>query len=78
MLYGIYSRRCGNNRDISNTWHVYVIKYGSWGNIECKKTFGGGEGEDWAGEDIDITSNGGGIVVALEDGCFGFLKLGPF
>lgn len=46
--YGIYSRRCRNNGDNSNTWHVYVIKYGSSGNIEWQKTFGGAEGEDWA------------------------------
>ena len=75
--YGIYSRRCGNDGDNSNTWHVYVIKYGSSGNIEWQKTFGGGEGKDWAGEDIELTSDGG-VIIAVDDGGFGFLKLNPF
>ena len=38
-----------------------------------EKTFGGGEGMDWAGEAIDLTNDGGSII-AVDDGSFGFLK----
>ena len=75
--YGQYKRRCGNNGDDSNTWHVYLIKFDSNGSIEWEKTYGGGEGLDWAGEDIDLTADGGAIV-AVDNGQFGFLKIKPF
>ena len=75
--YGTYSRKCGNNGDNSNTWHVYVIKYGSMGELEWQKTYGGGKDIDWAGEDIDITSDGG-LIIAVDNGDFGFLRLNPF
>lgn len=71
--YGRYKRRCGNEGDDSNTWHVYLVKYDADGNVDWEKTYGNEEG-DWAGEDIDLTSDGGAIV-AVDDGGFGFLKI---
>lgn len=73
--YGNYKRTCGKNKDNSNIWHVYLIKYDQSGNIEWEKTYSG-EG-NWAGEDIDITSDGGAII-AVDNGQFGFLKIRPF
>ncbi|MCH2223884.1 MAG: hypothetical protein MK066_03870 [Crocinitomicaceae bacterium] len=75
--YGRYRRRCGNNGDNSNTWHVYTIKYDSIGKVEWQCTYGGDKGKDWAGEDIDLTSDGG-VIIAVDNGEFGFLRLEPF
>ena len=71
--YGNYNRKCGNDGDNSNTWHVYLIRYNSNGEVVWEKTFGGDEGMDWAGEAIDLTNDGGSII-AVDDGSFGFLK----
>ena len=75
--YGTYKRRCGNNGDNSNTWHIYLVKFDASGNIAWQKTYGGEKGVDWAGEAIDLTSDGGAIV-ALDNGKFGFVKIEPF
>ena len=75
--YGRYKRRCGNNGDNSNTWHVYLVKFDLNGNVDWEKTYGGKKSEDWAGEDIDLTADGGAIV-AVDNGKFGFLKIEPF
>ena len=75
--YSTYKRRCGNDGDDSNTWHVYLVKYDANGNIEWQKTYGDVEGGDWAGEDIDLSTDGGAIV-AVDNGSFGFLKISPF
>ena len=75
--YGRHKRRCGNNADNSNTWHIYLLKFDASGNIEWQKTYGGEKGVDWAGEAIDLTSDGGAIV-ALDNGKFGFVKIEPF
>jgi hypothetical protein len=75
--YGNYKRRCGRNGDDSNTWHVFLIKFDANGNLDWQMTYGNDEGGDWAGEDIDITLDGGAIV-AVDNGSFGFLKLKPF
>ena len=74
--YGSYKRRCGNDGDNSNVWHVYLIKYDAQGNVEWQKTYGDPEGGSWAGEDVSITSNS--VVVAVDNGSFGFLKISPF
>ena len=74
--YGAYKRRCGNNGDNSNEWRVYLIKINASGSLEWEKTYGGA-GVDWAGEDIDLTSDGGAIV-AVDDATLGFLKIDPF
>ncbi len=68
---GRYKRRCGNNGDNSNTWHVYLVKFDLNGNVDWEKTYGGKKSEDWAGEDIDLTADGGAIV-AVDNGKFGF------
>jgi hypothetical protein len=75
--YSTYKRRCGNDGDDSNTWHVYLVKYDGNGNVQWQKTYGDAEGSDWAGEDIDLTTDGGAIV-AVDNGSFGFLKISPF
>ena len=75
--YGRYKRRCGSDGDNSNTWHIYLVKFDASGNTEWQKTYGGGKGVDWAGEAIDLTSDGGAIV-ALDNGKFGFMKIEPF
>ena len=75
--YNRYKRRCGNDGDNSNTWHIYLVKFDINGNVEWEKTFGGGKNINWAGEAIDITSDGGAII-GLDNGSFGFLKLSPF
>lgn len=75
--YKRYKRRCGNDDDNSNTWHMYLIKFDPKGSLEWQKTYGGGKNIDWAGEAIDITSDGG-IIVALDNGKFGFVKIEPF
>jgi hypothetical protein len=74
--YGRYKRKCGMDKDNSNNWHVYLIKLSSSGTVEWQQTFGL-IGSDWAGEDIDLTSDGGAIV-AVDNGQFGFLKIAPF
>lgn len=75
--YGRYKRRCGSDGDNSNTWHMYLIKFDVNGNTEWQKTFGGKKGVDWAGEAIDLTSDGG-VIVALDNGKFGFVKFASF
>lgn len=72
--YKRYKRRCGNDGDNSNTWHIYLVKFDSNGTVEWQKTYGGGKHVDWAGEAIDLTSDGGAIV-ALDNGQFGFVKI---
>jgi hypothetical protein len=75
--YQSYNATCSENGDNSNTWHVYLLKYSSSGTLEWQKTFSGGSEIDWAGEDIDLTSDGGAIV-AVDNGQLGFLKIEPF
>jgi len=45
--------------------------------LEWQKTYGSEIGIDWAGEAIDLTSDGGAIV-ALDNGQFGFVKIEDF
>ncbi len=70
--YSIYSE-C-NGADCSDTWHVYLIKIDSNGNLEWQTTYNDDLSSDWAGEDIDLTSDGSAIV-AVDNGSFGFLKI---
>ncbi len=72
--YKRYRRRCGSNGDNSNTWHAYVIKYNDNGIVEWEQTYGDPNGGDWAGEAIDLTLDGG-LIIAVDNGQFGFLKL---
>ena len=75
--YGNYKRKCGPDGDNSNFWHVYLIKYSSSGLVDWQQTYGGEKGVSWAGEDIDITDDGG-IIIAVDNGGFGFLKIDSF
>ncbi|MCH2231746.1 MAG: hypothetical protein MK105_15540, partial [Crocinitomicaceae bacterium] len=74
--YGRYKRKCGNDGDNSNTWHVYLVKLDNYGDVEWQQTYGQIK-SDWAGEDIDLTADGGAII-AVDNGEFGFLKISPF
>ena len=61
----------------SDQWEAYIVKFGLNGVLEWEATYSGGPGEDWAAEDIDLTSDGGAIV-AVDNSQFGFLKLESF
>lgn len=71
--YGNYSETIGS--DVSDQWEVYVIKYGPAGALEWEATYEAEEG-DWAGEDLALTQDGG-VIIAVDNSQFGFLKL-PF
>lgn len=75
--YGRYKRRCGNDGDTSNKWQVYLLKFDATGHLEWERTYGENNGMNWAGEDIDLTSDGVAII-AVDNGEFGFLKIDPF
>lgn len=74
--YNEYSAQC-NGRTNSDVWEVFLIKLDSQGNTEWYQTYPDEFGGDWAGEDIDL-SNDGGAIVAVDNGQFGFLKIEPF
>ena len=67
-----------NGQDCSDVWSAFLIKYNSIGDINWQKTFSSYEVSediyDWAGEAIDLTNDGGGIL-AIDNGQFGFLRL---
>ncbi|MEO1598429.1 MAG: hypothetical protein AAFR78_07840, partial [Planctomycetota bacterium] len=61
----------------SDQWEAYIVKFGAAGDVQWQETYGSNSGNDWAAEDIDLTSDGGAIV-AVDNSQFGFLKLSPF
>ena len=67
-----------NGSDCSDTWKAYLVKFSNDGLIDWQSTFGSLDvfnfAYDWAGEDIDLTDDGGAII-AIDSGQFGFLKL---
>ena len=67
-----------NGNDCSDTWKAYLVKFSNDGLIDWQSTFGSLDvfnfAYDWAGEDIDLTDDGGAII-AIDSGQFGFLKL---
>ena len=67
-----------NGNDCSDTWNAYLIKFDNIGNIDFETTFSSLDlynyAYDWAGEDIDLTDDGG-AVIAVDNGQFGFLKI---
>ena len=73
-----YSYSECNGNDCSDVWNAYVIKFSSNGLKEWDTTFGSLDlfnySYDWAGEDIDLTDDGGAII-AIDNGQFGFLKI---
>ena len=54
-----------------------VVKFDAIGGLDWQATYSGGPGQDWAAEDIDLTSDAGAIV-AVDNSQFGFLKLETF
>ena len=71
-----YEDSCPQSKDLSNVWQVYLIKFSSSGEIQWDKTYAPVSGDDWAGEAIDITSDGG-AVIAVDNSQFGILKIAP-
>ena len=71
-----YEESCPQSKDLSNVWQVYLIKFSSSGEIQWDKTYAPVSGDDWAGEAIDITSDGG-AVIAVDNSQFGILKIAP-
>ena len=67
-----------NGNDCSDTWNAYLIKFSSEGFVDWQTTFSSLDlfnyAYDWAGEDIDLT-NDGGAIIAVDSGQFGFLKV---
>ena len=47
------------------------------GQIDWEVTYGNKSLGNWAGEDIDLTDDGGAII-AVDNGEFGFLKIKSF
>ena len=60
----------------SGQWKIYLIKTDSRGKLEWQGVYGSPE-NDWAGEDICITADGGALV-ANDCGAFGFTKIESF
>ena len=71
-----YSYSACSNGACSDQWEAYVVKYDANGALDWEETYSSTNGNDWAAEDIDLTSDGGAIV-AVDNSQFGFLKLGP-
>ena len=67
-----------NGNDCSDVWNAYLIKFDDQGNMDWQTTFSSldvsNQNYDWAGEDIDLTDDGGAII-AVDNGRFGFLKI---
>lgn len=59
--------------DRSDQRKVYMVKYGPDGIMEWQSTYGTPE-EDWAGEDLVLTQDGG-VMIAVDNAQFGFMKL---
>ena len=67
-----------NGEQCSDIWNAYLIKFNNDGDVNWQKTFSSldisEENYDWAGEAIDLTSDGGAII-AIDNGQFGFLRV---
>jgi len=67
-----------NGNDCSDVWNAYLIKFNNEGVVDWETTFSSldisNQNYDWAGEDIDLTDDGGAII-AVDNGQFGFLKI---
>ena len=72
-----YSYSACNATVCSDNWEVYLIKYDASGNLQWQTTYAMEAESDWAGEDIDLTTDGGAII-GVDNGQFGFLKIAPF
>ena len=75
--YNEYSECSG--QECSDMWRAYLIKFDGEGQVEWESLFSplqiSEDNNDWAGEDIDLTEDGGAII-AVDNGQFGFLRIG--
>ena len=74
--YDQYSNTCEYSGESSDRWKVYLIRLDAFGGLVWERTFGV-DTEDWAGEDVKITRDEG-IIVGVDNGGFGFLKLSHY
>ena len=74
--YDEYSECIGD--ECSDIWRAYLIKFNEEGYVEWESIFSplqiSEDDYDWAGEDIDLTDDGGAII-AVDNGQFGFLRI---
>ena len=74
--YDEYSECSGD--ECSDIWRAYLIKFNEEGYVEWESIFSPlqilEDDYDWAGEDIDLTDDGGAII-AVDNGQFGFLRI---
>ena len=74
--YDEYSECIGD--ECSDIWRAYLIKFNEEGHVEWESIFSplqiSEDDYDWAGEDIDLTDDGGAII-AVDNGQFGFLRI---
>jgi len=67
-----------NGDECSDIWRAYLIKFDGVGQVEWESIFSPlqilEDNYDWAGEDIDLTDDGGAII-AVDNGQFGFLRI---
>jgi len=68
---------CESEPGCSDQWCIYLIKYSKDGDFEWEQVVTASDGNDWAGEDVAIT-NDGGCIVATDDSQFGFHKFESF
>ena len=76
--YGRYSET--NENGVSDQWEVYLLQFSSAGDVEWQQTLQAedyGYDGDMAGEDIALTRDGH-VIIAVDNGSFGFLKINPF
>ena len=64
-----------NGNVCSDQWEAYIVKFNADGDVDWQETYSSSNGQDWAAEDIDLTSDGGAII-AVDNSQFGFLKIG--
>jgi len=72
-----YAYSACNASACSDTWAVYLVKYDAAGTMQWQSTYANEGTNSWAGEDIDLTADGGAIV-GVDNGQFGFLKISAF
>ncbi len=65
-----------NDRGCSDQWRAYLIQFDKDGNLVSQQTFSAPEAGDWAGEALVMTTDGG-LMIGIDNGQFGFLKLLP-
>ena len=74
--YDEYSECSGD--ECSDNWRAYLIKFDGVGQVEWESIFSplqiSEDNYDWAGEDIDLTDDGGAMI-AVDNGQFGFLRI---